>query len=162
TIRAATLLYVLSLALRIANRDSAARLAWTAGCALFLAHVAAAFAFRHHWSHTAAYIETARQTREVFGIDSGAGIYFNYVFTILWAADAAWLWIAGLAGYRARPRSIDISIQAFFGFMFFNAAIVFGSPPMRWLGAASIVVLAISTVVRSRRKMARSPLFRPR
>ncbi|MBZ5603337.1 MAG: hypothetical protein LAO79_13635 [Acidobacteriia bacterium] len=137
------MLYVLSLALWMKRRDAGARLAWTAGCALYLAHVAAAFALRHHWSHAAAYQETARQTREVFGIDSGAGIYFNYAFTILWIADALWWWLAGLDRYRTRPRRVTVAVHLFFAFMFFNGAIVFGSPFMRWLGTAAILILLV-------------------
>lgn len=69
TVRLAMALYVISLALWItAGKRSAwfrrARLAWTIGWAAFVIHVICAFAFFHHWSHTAAYEETARRTEE--------------------------------------------------------------------------------------------------
>jgi hypothetical protein len=138
----ATALYVLSVGLWLKHRDAAARVAWTLACAFYLAHVAAAFQFHHHWSHLAAYRETAQQTADVFGVNWGGGLYFNYAFTVVWIADAFWWWRTGLAGYRARPRWVAIVVHSFFGFMFFNAAIVFGSNFMRWFGTASILILA--------------------
>src|SRR5262245_35746347 len=54
-----------------------ARLAWTLGCAFFIAHVASAFHFFHGWSHAAAYRETARQTAELTGLRWGGGIFLN-------------------------------------------------------------------------------------
>lgn len=138
------------------RRDAAARIAWTAGCLLYLAHVAAAFEYRHHWSHTAAYESTAQQTADVFGVDWGGGLYFNYVFTILWIADVFWWWRAGLDRYCARRRSLHLAVQIFFAFMFFNGAIVFGSPLMLWLGSASILILIVIAASRSRNFGARS------
>src|SRR5947209_4458420 len=125
------------------ERDRAARLAWTIACAFYLAHVVTAFQIQHHWSHAAAYEATAWQTADVFGIDWGGGLYFNYSFTAIWIADAIWWWRAGLDGYRSRPKWISQTVDWFFAFMFFNAAIVFGSPFMRWFGVASIVVLIV-------------------
>src|SRR5260370_41697148 len=72
-------LYVLSLALR-ANADGSrprlawARGAWTAGCFLFLLHVASAFQFYHHWSHAAAYAATAQRTGALVGFEWGGGL----------------------------------------------------------------------------------------
>jgi len=79
TVRAALILYALTFALRLAapKRRREARLLWTTVCVLFLAHVAAAFQFFHAWGHAHAYRETARQTRELFGLDWGGGLYFN-------------------------------------------------------------------------------------
>jgi len=138
------------------RRDRGARIFWTAACACYLAHVIAAFQFRHHWSHLAALQETARQTQEVFGVNSGVGLYFNYAFTLVWIADVVWWWRAGLDGYRARPRSITVAIQLFFAFMFFNATVVFGSPFMRWFGIASVLILAVVAASRLRTVRARS------
>jgi hypothetical protein len=100
---------VLSVGLWLKRRDPAARLAWTLACAFYLMHVAAAFQFHHHWSHLAAYRETAQQTAEVFGLNWGGGLYFNYAFTIVWIADALWWWRIGLDGYRAPPSLGDWS-----------------------------------------------------
>src|SRR5215210_3924672 len=54
--------------------DAAARLAWTVACVALLAHVACAFHVYHGWSHESAYVETARQTGEVVGLDWGGGL----------------------------------------------------------------------------------------
>ena len=112
-----------------------ARWVWTIGCAFFLAHVVCAFSFYHGWSHDAAYRETARQTAEVTGLHWGGGIFLNYFFTAAWLADVLWWWSAP-ASFARRPRWLTLTWQAFFLFMVFNATIVFGSGPLRRLGAA--------------------------
>src|SRR5687767_13213248 len=68
----------------------AARLAWTVACAALLAHVACAFHFYHGWGHGAAYLDTARQTNEVFGLDWGGGLYVNYALMAGWVMDVSW------------------------------------------------------------------------
>ena len=138
TARIAFLLYAVALASWLVRRSRMvrlARLAWTCGLILYLAHVAAAFHFRYHWSHDAAYEETARQTASLFGIPSGAGLYCNYAFTAVWACDVIWLWW-NAETYRRRRRWITLVIQSFLAFMFFNATVVFVSGWMRWMGLA--------------------------
>jgi hypothetical protein len=141
---------VLSVGLWLKRRDSGARIAWTLAVAFYLTHIVAAFHFHHHWSHLAAYRETAQQTEQVFGLNWGGGLYFNYAFTVIWIGDAFWWWRTGLAGYRARPCWMASAIHVSFGFMFFNAAIVFGSNFMRWFGLASILILAVTAASRYR------------
>lgn len=80
----------------------------------------------------------------------GGGLYFNYAFTAVWIADALWWWRAGLDGYRARSRWVTGAVHLFFGFMFFNATVVFGSAFMRWFGVASMLILAVTAASRSR------------
>jgi hypothetical protein len=97
SVRLAMVLYVTALAIRItAGKRGAwlrvARLAWTIGCGAFVVHVICAFAFFHHWSHAAAYEETARRTEELVGISWGGGLYLNYTFTVLWTADVIFWW----------------------------------------------------------------------
>ena len=72
------------------NADRWARLAWTIGCAALVAHFICAFNFYHSWSHQSAYIDTARQTAEVYRINWGGGLFINYGLAILWIADVAW------------------------------------------------------------------------
>jgi hypothetical protein len=124
----------------LAPRLARARLAWTAGCLVFVLHVACAFGFYHGWSHAAAYAATARETAVLVGWDWGGGLYANYLFTLVWAADAAWWW-RGLESYESRHRSIDWAVQGFLLFMVFNATVVFGQGPVRWLGLAAFVLL---------------------
>src|SRR5689334_13509938 len=105
--------YATTVVLRLAapQHRRTARLTWTLGCALFLAHVAAAFGFFHGWSHAHAYAETARQTRDRFGLDWGGGLYFNYLFTVLWVADAAYWWTAGVDAYDRQPRWMSAALH---------------------------------------------------
>jgi hypothetical protein len=98
TIRAALVCYVAYLGgwltVRSDRWPAMARWIWTIGCGLFLGHVACAFHFFHHWSHAAAWHDTAEQTQRLIGVAFGDGIYFSYLFLILWVFDVAWLWIA--------------------------------------------------------------------
>jgi hypothetical protein len=140
TIRAAAVLYAVSAIAWITRRDRGARLTWTFACFLYLAHVVCAFNFYHHWSHSAAYEDTSRRTAEFLGMYWGGGIYFNYIFTILWVMDVIWWW-SGLACYRNRPRWMHATVHTFFAFMFFNATVVFAAGPVRWLGLAATATL---------------------
>jgi hypothetical protein len=140
--RIAFLFYAAALAAWLTGLARAARLAWALGFLVYLSHVAAAFHFHHHWSHDAAYEETARQTAGLFGVRSGAGLYCNYAFTCVWALDALWIWWSAET-YRRRPRSIAAAIHSFMAFMFFNATVVFVSGWVRWLGLTVTVGLGI-------------------
>ncbi len=115
SIRVSCVLYVAALL-------GAGRVAWIAAFVAYLAHIAAAFTFRHHWSHDAAYRAT------------GFGIWFNYAFTALWFIDIV---------VRAKPRWVTIAIHSFLAFMFFNAAVIFATGWTRWLGAAATVLVAV-------------------
>lgn len=135
---------MLSVAAWLTHQDRSARLTWTVACAFYLAHVWAAFQYVHHWSHTAAYQHTALTA------GWGIGLYFNYLFTILWIADVLWWW-RGLTSYRNRPAWVSASIHWFFAFMFFNATVVFATGFVRWVGVAATLVLAAIAIRRRRR-----------
>jgi hypothetical protein len=122
------------------RRDRWARWAWTAGCAVYLVHLAFAFQFLHHWSHAAAVEHAARRTFEVVGFEFGAGIFVNYVFTLLWIADVVLWWRRSLTGKTVAPFYYWF-VQAIFGFMMFNATVVFGPPFWRWVAAGALVVI---------------------
>ena len=143
TVRLALLLYAATVALRLVHPSRArlARLLWTIGCLLFLAHVAAAFHYFHGWSHAHAYRETARQTAERFGTHWGGGLYLNYLFTLAWAADAAWWWLRGAARYDRRPRWVGAALHGFMFFMAFNGIVVFERGATRWVAVGVTVVL---------------------
>jgi hypothetical protein len=118
------------------------RAIWTFSCACFLAHVACAFGVYHHWSHVAAYEDTARQTRAMTGWDSGAGLYINYAFAAAWSAEVAW-WLLAPASLRRRPAWLVAVWHGFYAFMIFNGTIVFGHGPVRWLGTLIFLSLAV-------------------
>jgi hypothetical protein len=118
-----------------------ARVVWTIGCVFFVAHVVCAFAYFHGWSHAAAYDETARQTAEMTGVHSGAGLYLNYLFGVVWGIDVIVWWVNPSRVVR-RPRWLTGLWQGFFFFMVFNGAVLFGKGAVRWLGAGICGVLA--------------------
>lgn len=114
--------------------DRAARLAWTVACVALLAHVACAFHFYHGWGHGSAYLDTARQTNEVFGVDWGGGLYINYALMAGWGLDVTWWWLRGVGSYRRRWWPLTAAWHGFLLFIFFNATVVFVSGPARWVG----------------------------
>jgi hypothetical protein len=129
--------------------DSRCRLLWTAACVLVWVHVACAYQFEHHWSHAEGYAHTARQTAQVIGLDWGGGIYFNYVLMLAWAGDVAWWWLAPRS-FRARRPIIGQILRGFVAFMAFNAAVVFGSGPLRWIALGVMLTLGVWAIRRRR------------
>ena len=121
----------------------AGRRAWTVGAVAAVAHTAAAFHFRHRWSHEDALAETARQTLEVTGMDWGGGLFVNYLFVAVWTADAAWWWLHPEA-FARRPRSLDEAVRGFLLFMFVNGAVVFAKGPARAAGAAATLAVLVA------------------
>lgn len=120
-----------------------ARLVWTAGCAVMWLHFAAAFQFYHHWSQTAAYQATARDTEVVLGWPFGGGIYFNYLFAAVWTADVLRLWLPRRRFGSSRWALFAPAAHAFMAFIVFNATVVFGEGIVRWAGLAAFVALAM-------------------
>lgn len=113
---------------------------WAAGCLVFLLHVGCAFHEVHGWSHAAALHHTAAQTEIVVGFATGAGLYLNYAFLLIWAGDALYWWVRP-ERYRARTRWITLTLHGFLFFMAFNATVVFASGPTRWVGLCVSVFL---------------------
>ncbi len=132
--------------------DRWVRLAWTIGCAALLAHYISAFQFVHAWSHAAAYADTARQTAEVFGINWGGGVFINYGLGILWTADVAWWWLAGLTAYRRRSWLLTLTWHCFLIFIIFNATVVFEDGITRWIGILVILCLCVSWIAINRQR----------
>lgn len=110
---------------------------WRTGAVVFGLHVLAAFHFEHNWSHAEAYRHTAQQTEAAIGWKSGWGLYLNYFTLIWWIVDAALGWIpfprsgSALRWYR-------ILLHTYFGFMVFNATVVFG--PWGWRVVAGVLI----------------------
>lgn len=163
TIRVALLLCAASLGMRLWGMKSsdapdgkirAARLAralWTLAFASYLVHLAAAFSFYHHWSHAEAWDHTARRTNEVLGINWGGGVWFNYFFTLAWAADVAWLWRRPAEDLR-RPGWLTFAWYAWFLAIVFFATVVFEAGATRWVAAGIFVLLGVAAIrIRARR-----------
>lgn len=145
TVWLALVLYVIGEVVRTYARPREATLSWSVnaiGCVFFLGHVLCAFHFFHDWSHAVAYADTARQTKEFSGWNSGAGIYLNYFFALVWAGEVIWAWL-NPRGYSARAAWISWAVRMFFLFMIFNGAFVFVRGHARWLGLLLCGVLAV-------------------
>jgi hypothetical protein len=121
--------------------DSAARIAWTVAVVALIAHFICAFQYFHFWSHSHAYIETARQTDEVFRVNWGGGLFINYALLILWISDVGWWWKSGLESYRQRSRIVVLAWHSFLIFIIFNATVVFKTGVVRWIGLLITVLL---------------------
>jgi hypothetical protein len=117
-----------------------ARVFWTLGCAALWLHVAAAFGYYHHWSHAAATNDTAERTRVTLGVSFGGGIYFNYLFALVWTADCGWWWVARRS-YERRPRWVGVVVQCYLLFIAINATIVFETGVVRAAGLVMAVAL---------------------
>jgi hypothetical protein len=141
---------VFATARKQSNGDKWTRLAWTFGCAALVAHFICAFNFYHSWSQQSAYVDTARQTAEVVGINWGGGLFINYVVAILWIADVTWWWLAGLSAYRRRAWLITLLWHGFLLFIIFNATIVFKDGLTRWIGLLVCLTLGLSWILNIR------------
>jgi hypothetical protein len=141
SVRLATLCMIAAWLLMLRRRDFSAKIVWTLGFAAYLVHLWAAFEYFHHWSHSAAVAETARQTKELVGLDWGGGVLANYLFTLVWGSDVAWWWISPESHHR---RSIwtTWAVHGCLGFIAFNATIVFASGFSPWLGIAGCLAIA--------------------
>lgn len=161
TIRLALVCYALYVAAQLTNfgqrRPHAARAIWTAGCGLFVAHVACAFHFYHHWSHRAAWQKTADETEQLLGVAFGDGLYFSYLFLVLWVLDVLWLWTLGSPQIRSAASASSVplpttapattprwrlAVHLFLLFIALNGAIVFEGGTTRWVGIPVSLALA--------------------
>lgn len=117
-----------------------ARPVWLLGAAAYLAHVAAAFAIHHDWSHADAQAHAAARTEALTGLAWGGGLWMNHGFTALWVGEA--LWWGMRPGSRARRRPAwTAAVRGVFLFMIVNGAIVFVDGPRRWLGVGVVAAL---------------------
>jgi hypothetical protein len=112
------------------------RVASAAGLALMVVHILIAMAWRHHWSHASSIVATAQQTREVYGLDWGGGVYVNYVLVIVWGLSLVpWFRGAGV------PRFWVLVTRGLLLVVIANAAIVFAAGWRRGMGALIVAVL---------------------
>jgi hypothetical protein len=129
--------------------DRLARWSWTIGIVLALVHVYLAFERVYAWDHEAAIVATVQQAADRFGQGWRGGIYVNYVFLALWLGDVCWWWIAARSR-AARSFAVEAARVAFFVFMFVNGAIVFASPPGRWVGIVAVAGVLLGSPLRRR------------
>lgn len=114
------------------------RWAWTAGCLCGWTHLAAAFQFVHGWSNASAVAATAAETQAVLGVAFGGGVYFNYLFGLLWTADVARLWITD----KPWPRGFAWFLHGYLFLIVFSGAIVFEPGATRYVSLAVLLLAA--------------------
>ena len=135
--------------------DSATRGLWTISVVSLVGHFISAYAFYHHWSHDSAYLDTARQTEAVIGLNWGGGLFINYGFLIIWTIDVGWWWLRGLNSYRTRPWPLVAAWHGFLIFILFNAMVVFKHGVVRWIGVVICTVLCVAWIVIAKQNHAR-------
>ena len=141
TIWAALALYVAGEYGRARRPPAAwARPAWLLGALAYLAHVAAAFAVHHDWSHANAWAHTAARTEALIGLHWGGGLWVNYGFTAIWIGEGLW-WALRPAGHALRSAVWTPAIRGAFVFMIANGAVIFVSGPRRLLGIGVLAAL---------------------
>ncbi len=154
---AALFLYTWTLArLALERRPTTApRFLWTLGCVAYFFHMGGAFDAFYEWSHQAAYEDVALQSMAVTGIEAGWGLYINYLFGAVWAADAIAWWVQGDRAYRSQSRFRLGLTHSFFLFMIFNGAFVFVDNWARWVGlalfSAGLIAASVWLVTQRRR-----------
>ena len=138
TIRISMSAYAVALTASILREKSLiTRSAWIFAWAMFSAHVFAAFHFFHSWSQQHALDHTATQTQELLGWEFGQGIYFSYLFLLIWTIDAVWCGLA-VDSYWRRAWWLSAAIHTYIFFIAFNGLVVFKTGMTRW---TSLVVI---------------------
>ncbi len=141
TIWLAVVLFVAGeLGKRAVAHRRAAWLLWTFGAISCAVHMALAMGLQHDWSHDRAVEATARQVDEVFGVRFGLGFYLNYVFLMVWIAEAVW-WRSAPDSYFNRRRAIRLTTRLFFAVILINGAVIFVQPSRRLAGALLVAML---------------------
>ncbi|MDA1092385.1 MAG: hypothetical protein O3A25_03805 [Acidobacteria bacterium] len=135
----------LFVAAQVARGGSAAtavigsRLFWT-GWVAFVGHIALAFQSHYGWSHAVALAHTAAQTAAATGVETGSGLYLNYLFGVLWLVEA-WWWHRHGVSVAARQTSLELAVRVFWLFMIVNGAVIFVGGPQRWFGLTLVALL---------------------
>ena len=156
-----TVLFWLSRNSKETHGSAVLRFTWLLGSLFALAHLMAAMGFYHHWSHANAVAHTAEQTNALLGVAVGGGVYFNYLFVVVWLVDAVW-WISFPAKYRSRATWIHWVVYGYLIFIAINGAIVFASGWVRWSGVFAVLVLVIQLFFdRPGKRPGKRPLKRP-
>jgi hypothetical protein len=128
---------------------------WAAGALLAVVHATAAFVTFYGGSHEIARVETMRQTAALTGLSFNGGIYVNYAFLAVWAADAVW-WLATPQSYLGRPRVLSVAVRGFIFFIIVNGAVIFADGWARVLGAVSVMLVLASWFLRRSSRRAAS------
>jgi hypothetical protein len=142
-IRISMILMVVVLAAEIRGAIStslAIVILWFSGALLALAHSVGAMITFHHGNQLAAFESTAKQTEQLLGFRFGAGLYVNYLFVIVWLADAA-IRLLLPKHYPDFPNWYRYGVTGFLVFIAINGAIVFQASWTRYVGIGCLLFL---------------------
>ncbi|MFO0805675.1 MAG: hypothetical protein U0791_21445 [Gemmataceae bacterium] len=136
---------------RYVDSRTHARIVYTTGLLAALLHASVAFHFGHGWSHAEAFDRTER----VSGF--GPGVFVNYAFVLVMAAETAWMWRA-FDSYISRPRWVHRIAIGFLWFVLFNSTVIFGRWPVNLLGLVMLMMpwLAVRLIMGNVEAEARS------
>tara|TARA_A100001037_G_scaffold290553_1_gene303551 strand:+ start:655 stop:1131 length:477 start_codon:yes stop_codon:yes gene_type:complete len=134
-------LYAIALGLILSKPQQTSALfkvVWSTACLLAALHAYLALSDVHHWNHHHAFEHIANETERVLGFRFGYGVYFNYLFVLVWIADVIWLW-GSPESYQNRSNRLSSAFHLFLILIMVNGAVVFRDGLPRYLG---IVVIA--------------------
>jgi hypothetical protein len=77
----------------------------------------------------------------------GAGLFFSYLFTLLWTGDVVW-WAISPAAHARRPRWVALLLYGYFVFMAFNATVIYETGAIRVAGIVATGALVASLCLR--------------
>ena len=141
------------------KRQKTYRILWRLGCIFALSHVLFAFHFVHHWDHQAAVKHTLIETERVTGIRFEYGIYFNYLFLLVWTMDCLHSHHGRLE--LARQKSLRCIwgwfVHLYMLLIILSATIVFEEGLIRYI---SLVVLSLLTLIYFRSRSIKVHAFR--
>jgi hypothetical protein len=77
-------------------------------------------------SHSAVYESTAEETLNKIGGSYGPGVYFDYLFLIVWAIDVFWIW-RGTQKISQSQQVLFYVGRSYLLFIAFNGVVIFKS-----------------------------------
>ncbi len=114
--------------------------AWMAGAVLLAIHIAIALDVHHDWRHASVVRTVEDQTRRVYGVSVGAGVWINYAFLSLWLLEALW-WRLDPHRYFSRPQRLTVVMRTLYALIMVNGAVLFAAPARRILGVLLMIAL---------------------
>jgi len=120
------------------------RILWSLGCIFALIHVFCAFQFVHYWDHQIAVKHTIIETQRVTGFRFEYGIYFNYLFLLVWTIDCIKLRNAPPNKESGATHSMwSRFVHIYMLLIIISATIIFEDGPIRYVSLISLALLAL-------------------